>query len=114
MSPDVAARPPLDADRLADARGADGFRVEVVEALPSTNAVVAQRARDGEPEGLVAIELERRKIGFPTVHARADFLSRLGRWEEARVEWERAASLTQNARERTLLLKRAASCADRT
>ncbi len=55
MTPDVAARPPLDADRLADARAAGTFRVEVVEALPSTNAVVAQRARAGEPEGLVVV-----------------------------------------------------------
>lgn len=55
MTPDVAARPPLDADLLADARAAGTFRVEVVEALPSTNAVVAQRARAGEPEGLVVV-----------------------------------------------------------
>jgi predicted RNA polymerase sigma factor len=40
---------------------------------------------------------------------RADFLAKLGRVEEARVELERAAGLTQNARERELLLTRAAS-----
>ena len=55
MSPDVAARPPLDVARLADARAAGTFRVEVVDALPSTNAVVAQRARAGEPAGLVVV-----------------------------------------------------------
>jgi RNA polymerase sigma factor (sigma-70 family) len=38
---------------------------------------------------------------------RADFLGKLGRHDEARAEWQRAASLTQNARERALLLKRA-------
>jgi RNA polymerase sigma factor (sigma-70 family) len=43
--------------------------------------------------------------------ARGDLLAKLGRSEEARVEFERAASLTQNARERDLLLERAASCA---
>jgi predicted RNA polymerase sigma factor len=42
---------------------------------------------------------------------RGDFLVRLGRLEEARVELERAASLTRNARERELLLERAAACA---
>ena len=42
---------------------------------------------------------------------RGDFLAKLGRWGEARAEFERAASLTRNARERTLLLERAARCA---
>jgi predicted RNA polymerase sigma factor len=42
---------------------------------------------------------------------RGDFLSRLGRFDEARPELERAASLTRNARERELLLARAAACA---
>jgi RNA polymerase sigma factor (sigma-70 family) len=42
---------------------------------------------------------------------RGDFLRKLGRMGEARAEFERAASLTRNARERTLLLERAASCA---
>jgi predicted RNA polymerase sigma factor len=41
---------------------------------------------------------------------RADFLIKLGRLDEARLELERAASLTQNARERKLLLERAAAC----
>jgi RNA polymerase sigma factor (sigma-70 family) len=42
---------------------------------------------------------------------RGDFLAKLGRREEARAEFERAASLTRNGRERTLLLERAAECA---
>jgi predicted RNA polymerase sigma factor len=42
---------------------------------------------------------------------RGDLLAKLGRFEEARVECERAASLTRNARERELLLERAAACA---
>jgi len=47
---------------------------------------------------------------LPTV--RGDFLAKLGRFEEARRELERAASLTRNARERDLLLERAAACAE--
>jgi RNA polymerase sigma-70 factor, ECF subfamily len=39
---------------------------------------------------------------------RGDLLAKLGRAAEARVEFERAASLTRNARERDLLLARAA------
>jgi RNA polymerase sigma-70 factor (ECF subfamily) len=41
---------------------------------------------------------------------RGDLLKKLGRLDEARAEFARAASLAQNVRERTLLLSRAASC----
>jgi predicted RNA polymerase sigma factor len=41
---------------------------------------------------------------------RGDLLTKLGRVDEARAELERAASLTKNARERELLLERAATC----
>jgi RNA polymerase sigma factor (sigma-70 family) len=41
---------------------------------------------------------------------RGDLLAKLGRNEEARVEFERAAALTRNARERDLLLDRARAC----
>jgi predicted RNA polymerase sigma factor len=40
---------------------------------------------------------------------RGDLLSKLGRLDEARAEFERAASLTRNERERALLLERAAA-----
>lgn len=42
---------------------------------------------------------------------RGDLLAKLGRADEARAEFERAAALTRNLRERELLLDRAASCA---
>ena len=42
---------------------------------------------------------------------RGDLLAKLGRSAEARTEFERAAGLTRNGRERTLLLGRAATCA---
>ncbi|GAA3045832.1 hypothetical protein GCM10020000_26970 [Streptomyces olivoverticillatus] len=45
---------------------------------------------------------------------RGDFLDRLGRHEEARAEFERAATLTRNERERALLLERAAASGRRT
>jgi len=41
---------------------------------------------------------------------RGDLLQKLGRFDEARTEFARAAALTQNERERALLLGRAASC----
>ncbi len=63
-------------------------------------AIVDALASDGSLEGYHLL---------PSV--RGDLLSKLGRLEEARAELERAASLTRNARERTLLLARAAECA---
>jgi RNA polymerase sigma factor (sigma-70 family) len=45
---------------------------------------------------------------LPTV--RGDLLAKLGRGEEARAEFQRAASLTQNSRERAVLLERMAGC----
>ena len=44
---------------------------------------------------------------------RGDLLEKLGRSEEARTEFERAAALTRNAREQALLLARAERCGDR-
>jgi len=45
---------------------------------------------------------------------RGDFLAKLGRLEEAREEFSRAATLTQNMRERTFLLERARACTEGT
>lgn len=45
---------------------------------------------------------------FPAV--RGDLLSKVGRVEEARMEFERAAGMTRNGRERKMLLRRAAEC----
>jgi RNA polymerase sigma-70 factor, ECF subfamily len=49
---------------------------------------------------------------LPTV--RGDVLQKLGRDDEARAEFERAASLTQNSRERAVLLERMAGCSPST
>ena len=49
-------RPPLDHDRLASLpAGGVRWAVEVVDRAPSTNALVAERARDGATEGLVVV-----------------------------------------------------------
>ncbi len=49
---------------------------------------------------------------LPTV--RGDLLEKLGRLSEARAEFERAASMTRNGREQTLLRERAARCVEAT
>ncbi|MEV0202516.1 RNA polymerase sigma factor [Nonomuraea sp. NPDC050691] len=79
------------------------------------NRAVALSMARGPAAGL---ELVDRIAGEPSLRAyhllpsvRGDLLARLGRRAEARGEFERAASLTRNERERTLLLARAAECA---
>lgn len=62
-------------------------------------------------EALAADPALARYHWLPSV--RADFLAKLGRHEEARVEFERAASMTQNARERELLLLRAGEMSEK-
>ncbi|ADB48784.1 RNA polymerase sigma factor [Conexibacter woesei] len=64
----------------------------------------------------VGLELVDTLVGDPALagyhllpSVRGDLLERLGRRAEARAEFERAAAMTQNARERTLLLRRAAA-----
>ena len=52
MTSAAPARPPLALDRLATA---PGLQVQVIAATPSTNALVAERAREGAPEGLVVV-----------------------------------------------------------
>ncbi|MFP5218301.1 MAG: biotin--[acetyl-CoA-carboxylase] ligase [Actinomycetes bacterium] len=48
-------RPPLRVDALRRALEPDGWRIEVLDSVGSTNAVVAERARAGEPAGLVVV-----------------------------------------------------------
>jgi RNA polymerase sigma factor (sigma-70 family) len=60
---------------------------------------------------LVALPALKNYHLLPSV--RGDFLAKLGRLDEARVEFERAAGLTRNSRERTLLLARARDCTRR-
>ena len=55
---DDLARPPLQARALQRALAPDGWRVEVLAQVDSTNAVVAERARAGEAHGLVVVAEE--------------------------------------------------------
>jgi predicted RNA polymerase sigma factor len=75
------------------------------------NRTVAVAMAFGPAEGLAladALVPEPTLRGYHLLPAvRGDFLAQLGRHDEARAEFERAASLTQNAREKKLLLDRA-------
>lgn len=78
------------------------------------NRAVAVSMAEGPAAGLTIVDALagdpalRRYHLLPSV--RGDLLSRLGRGAEARAEFERAAAMTANTRERDHLLRRAAAC----
>jgi RNA polymerase sigma factor (sigma-70 family) len=79
------------------------------------NRAVAVAMATGPAAGLAIVDALAGEPSLARYHllpgVRGDLLMKLGRFEEARHELERAASLTRNARERELLLERAATCA---
>jgi RNA polymerase sigma factor (sigma-70 family) len=79
------------------------------------NRAVAHAMAFGPAAGLELIDTVVSEPSLKSYHllpsVRGDFLFKLGRSAEARAEFERAASLTRNARERDLLLDRARTCA---
>ena len=109
------ARTPEETDwaRIAGLYGA------LAELTPSPiidlNRAVALAMLFGPEAGLEVVEALRSEQALQRYHllpsVRGDLLRKLGRLEEARTEFVRAAGLTQNERERKLLLDRAAGCA---
>ncbi len=104
-----------DWERIAELYG------ELGEVVPSPvvelNRAVAVGMARGPAAGLELVDplvsdpaLENYHL-LPSV--RGDLLKKLGRMAEARAEFERAASITRNVREKNLLLERARSCEER-
>jgi predicted RNA polymerase sigma factor len=91
------------------------------EVAPSTVIELNRAVAVGMAEGPAAgLEIADRLLNEPSMRqyhllpsVRADFLAKLGRLEEARAELERAAAITQNARERRMLLKRVTTLVNR-
>jgi RNA polymerase sigma-70 factor, ECF subfamily len=79
------------------------------------NRAVAVAMASGPAAGLELIDTLAAEPSLKSYHllpsVRGDFLFKLGRFTEAKAEFERAASLTRNAREREFLLGRARACA---
>jgi predicted RNA polymerase sigma factor len=79
------------------------------------NRAVAVAMADGPAAGLALADALKDEPSLKNYHllpsVRGDFLFKLGRYEEARAEFERAVSLTKNAREHAVLTSRAAACA---
>jgi RNA polymerase sigma-70 factor, ECF subfamily len=78
------------------------------------NRAVAVGMASGPAAGLELVDALTDDPALKNYHllpsVRGDLLKKLGRREEARAEFERAASITRNVRERNLLLERARSC----
>jgi RNA polymerase sigma factor (sigma-70 family) len=78
------------------------------------NRAVAISMAFGPAAGLAIVDTLTNEPSLKNYHllpsVRGDFLIKLGRFEEARAELERAASLTRNEQERKLLIARAMSC----
>ena len=91
---------------------------ELAQITPSPvielNRAVAVSMAHGPQAGLTLVDALASEPSLARYHllpsVRADLLYKLGRYPEARAEFERAAALTRNIRERDLLLSRAASC----
>jgi RNA polymerase sigma factor (sigma-70 family) len=79
------------------------------------NRAVAVAMASGPAAGLRLVDALSSEPSLQNYHllpsVRGDFLKKLSRFAEAQAEFERAASLTRNARERELLLDRARACA---
>jgi RNA polymerase sigma factor (sigma-70 family) len=90
----------------------------LVQLVPSPvvelNRAVALAMAFGPAAGLELVDTLTSEPALKDYHllpsVRGDLLTKLGRFEEARAEFERAASLTRNNRERDLLLTRAVAC----
>jgi RNA polymerase sigma-70 factor, ECF subfamily len=97
-----------------------GLYQELARLTPSPvvelNRAVAVAMASGPAAGLEIIDALVSEPSLKAYHllpsVRGDFLFKLGRFAEARLEFERAASLTRNTRERNLLLGRAKACAE--
>ena len=78
------------------------------------NRAVAVGMALGPAEGLKLVDQLRSEPALSSYHllssVRGDLLAKLHRFDEAKKEFERAASLTRNTPERKLLLARAAAC----
>jgi RNA polymerase sigma factor (sigma-70 family) len=82
------------------------------------NRAVAVAMAFGPAAGLELVDAVASDPSLATYHllpsVRGDLLKKLRRMEEARTEFERAASLTRNTREREMLIERARACAEET
>ncbi|HZD05384.1 MAG TPA: RNA polymerase sigma factor [Longimicrobiales bacterium] len=108
------AATPDDTDWVRIAALYDALAQIAPNPVVELNRAVAVSMAFGPEAGLELVDGLTSEPALETYHllptVRGDLLVKLGRPEEARAEFERAASLTRNERERALLLERAARC----
>ena len=109
------ARTAEDTDWPGIARLYDELAAQAPSPVVELNRAVAVAMAFGPAAGLALVDGLTSEPALREYHllpsVRGDLLKKLGRLEEARVEFERAAALTRNTRERELLLDRARGCA---
>jgi RNA polymerase sigma factor (sigma-70 family) len=107
---------PGDTDWQRIAALYDALAQAAPSAVVELNRAVAVSMAYGPQAGLALADMLVEEPAFKHYHllpsVRADMLARLGRHDEARAEFARAAALTRNERERALLLARAEQCGD--
>ena len=108
------ARRPEDTDWVRIAKLYAELAALVSSPVVELNRAVALAMAFGPAAGLALVDQLVADGALASYHllpsVRGDLLEKLGRHAEARVEFERAAALTRNAREQTLLLQRAERC----
>src|SRR5580704_7038818 len=106
------ARTPDDTDWPSIVSLYDELARRAPSPIVELNRAVAVSMAEGPAAGLAIIDVLRSEPSLAGYHllpsVRGDLLAKLGRLEEARVEFERAAGLARNLRERELLLNRLA------
>jgi predicted RNA polymerase sigma factor len=109
------ARTPTETDWARIAALYDALAQLAPSPVVELNQAVAIAMAFGPAAGLALVDELASEPLLKDYHllpgVRGDLLAKLGRFDEARAELERAASLARNARERALLLGRAAACA---
>ncbi len=109
------ARTPEETDWERIAALYDALAQLAPSPIVELNRAVAVGMAFGPAAGLEIVDTLTSEPSLKAYHllpsVRGDLLAKLGRFDEARAEFARAASLTRNVRERKLLLERAATCA---
>jgi predicted RNA polymerase sigma factor len=109
------AHDPVDTDWGQIAALYQALAVVAPSPVVELNRAVAVAMTSGPADALGIVDTLATQPALASYHhlpsVRGDLLARLGRYREAGGEFRRAAALTRNLPERTILLRRAAECA---
>ncbi|WP_201007764.1 RNA polymerase sigma factor [Paenibacillus glycanilyticus] len=110
----AVARTPEDTNWIRIAALYEALSRQMPSPIVELNRAVAIGMAFGPSYGLQLVDALYAEPSLAEYHllpsVRGDLLEKLGRYEEAAAEFERAAAMTRNEKEQALLLKRAAAC----